>query len=133
MSRLVVASTRISKVIDLRPPTRAQLKATTEKKREHLALGHGEYREIVEDEFLPEVTRSQQVVLHLFHKEFPRCKVCLGAPPPTPPTAAAVSPSHRAAPRVCARRRHAGICGVRLCTAALDLPLHHPRRRCRRR
>lgn len=31
--------------------------------------------EIVEDEFLAEVTKSKQVVLHFYHDEFERCKV----------------------------------------------------------
>uniref|UniRef100_A0A7S1CGP6 Thioredoxin domain-containing protein n=1 Tax=Bicosoecida sp. CB-2014 TaxID=1486930 RepID=A0A7S1CGP6_9STRA len=52
-----------------------QLKEAADARKEHLALGHGEYREIVEEEFLSEVTKSKQVVLHLYHAEFPRCKI----------------------------------------------------------
>jgi hypothetical protein len=37
--------------------------------------GHGEYREIVEEEFLKEVCGSQWVVVHFFHREFFRCKI----------------------------------------------------------
>jgi hypothetical protein len=37
--------------------------------------GHGEYREIAEDEFLKEVCGSQWVVIHFHHREFFRCKV----------------------------------------------------------
>merc|ERR1712178_343027 len=37
--------------------------------------GHGEYREIVEEEFLKEVCGSQWVVVHFHHKEFFRCKI----------------------------------------------------------
>jgi len=37
--------------------------------------GHGEYREIVEEEFLKEVCGSQWVVVHFYHKEFFRCKI----------------------------------------------------------
>ena len=37
--------------------------------------GHGEYREIGEDEFLKEVCGSQWVVVHFYHREFFRCKV----------------------------------------------------------
>lgn len=59
----------------LREARLKQLKELAAAREEHLALGHGEYREIVEEEFLGEVTRSKQVVLHLFHKEFPRCKI----------------------------------------------------------
>ena len=39
------------------------------------AQGHGEYREITEEEFLKEVCGSQWVVIHFYHKEFFRCKV----------------------------------------------------------
>mmetsp|Transcript_144281 Transcript_144281/g.350285 ORF Transcript_144281/g.350285 Transcript_144281/m.350285 type:complete len:265 (-) Transcript_144281:50-844(-) len=59
----------------LREARLKQLKDLAAAKKEHLALGHGEYREIVEEEFLTEVTKSKQVVLHLYHKEFPRCKI----------------------------------------------------------
>jgi hypothetical protein len=37
--------------------------------------GHGEYREIVEEEFLKEVCGSQYVVVHFHHREFFRCKI----------------------------------------------------------
>merc|ERR1712070_479567 len=39
------------------------------------AQGHGEYREIVEEEFLKEVCGSEHVVVHFYHVEFIRCKV----------------------------------------------------------
>lgn len=42
---------------------------------ENLAKGHGQYREIVQDEFLTEVTGSFHVICHFYHKEFPRCKI----------------------------------------------------------
>lgn len=56
----------------------ARLKELKEKslaKREQLSLGHGEYREINEEEFLKEVTSSELVVCHFFHKDFERCKI----------------------------------------------------------
>jgi len=37
--------------------------------------GHGEYREIVEEEFLKEVCNSEHVVCHFYHTEFFACKV----------------------------------------------------------
>jgi hypothetical protein len=37
--------------------------------------GHGEYREIAEDEFLKEVCGSQWCVVHFYHPEFFRCKI----------------------------------------------------------
>jgi len=36
--------------------------------------GHGEYQEIVEDQFLKEVTGSKHVVCHFYHNEFESCK-----------------------------------------------------------
>jgi len=39
------------------------------------AQGHGEYREITEEEFLKEVCGSQWVVVHFYHPEFFRCKI----------------------------------------------------------
>ncbi|OQR87238.1 thioredoxin-like protein [Achlya hypogyna] len=44
-------------------------------KQENLAKGHGEYREIVQDEFLKEVTSSPRVVVHFYHRDFERCKI----------------------------------------------------------
>lgn len=52
-----------------------------EMKRRHKELaimkgkGHGEYTEIVQDQFLKEVTGSKHVVCHFYHKEFESCKV----------------------------------------------------------
>jgi hypothetical protein len=54
----------------------SQLKQTHEARAENLAKGHGQYREIAQDEFLPEVTGSSRVVAHFYHNDFQRCKVC---------------------------------------------------------
>jgi len=35
----------------------------------------GEYREIVEEEFLPYVTKNEFSVCHFYHKDFERCKI----------------------------------------------------------
>lgn len=46
------------------------------KRAENLAKGHGQYRTIGQDEFLPECTGSSEwVVVHFFHKEFQRCQI----------------------------------------------------------
>jgi hypothetical protein len=37
--------------------------------------GFGEYREIVEEEFLPSVTKNEFVIVHFFHRDFERCKI----------------------------------------------------------
>lgn len=39
------------------------------------AQGHGEYREIVEEDFIKEVCGSEWVIVHFYHLEFIRCKV----------------------------------------------------------
>jgi len=50
-----------------------QQKALLEK--QFHSQGHGEYREITEEEFLKEVCGSQWVVVHFHHREFFRCKI----------------------------------------------------------
>lgn len=37
--------------------------------------GHGEVRTVSQDEFLPECTGSNFVVVHFFHEDFDRCKI----------------------------------------------------------
>ena len=39
------------------------------------AQGHGEYREIFEEDFLKEVCGSKYVIVHFFHPEFFQCIV----------------------------------------------------------
>lgn len=53
----------------------AELKKETGRTQEFLGMGHGSYREIVQDDFLKEVTKSKYVVCHFFHHEFERCKI----------------------------------------------------------
>eukprot|EP01050_Picozoa_sp_SAG11_P009810 SAG11_NODE_949_length_6408_cov_16.986210_7_plen_239_part_00 len=58
-----------------------RMRRLEEMKRRHKELqqmknnGHGEYTEIVEDQFLKEVTSSKHVVCHFYHKDFESCKV----------------------------------------------------------
>jgi len=52
-----------------------ELKSMQQMEKQFHAQGHGEYREIVEDEFLKEVCGSPYVVIHFFHPEFFNCKV----------------------------------------------------------
>lgn len=40
-----------------------------------MSKGHGQYREITEQEFLPNVTGSKLVICHFYHKDFERCKI----------------------------------------------------------
>jgi thiol-disulfide isomerase/thioredoxin len=52
-----------------------QLKKEYEEKQTLMAKGHGEYREITQDEFLKEVTSSPLVAVHFYHRDFERCKI----------------------------------------------------------
>ncbi|KAF8700204.1 hypothetical protein HU200_034581 [Digitaria exilis] len=52
----------------------AALKKEAEKREVLKRKGHGEYREITEGDFLGEVTSSEKVICHFYHREFYRCK-----------------------------------------------------------
>ncbi|CAM8879238.1 unnamed protein product [Rhodiola kirilowii] len=53
----------------------AALKKEAEKRQALQRKGHGEYREITEGDFLSEVTGSELVICHFYHREFYRCKI----------------------------------------------------------
>ncbi|XP_057525288.1 thioredoxin domain-containing protein PLP3A-like [Amaranthus tricolor] len=53
----------------------ASLKKEAEKRQKLKTQGHGEYREITEGDFLGEVTGSELVICHFYHREFYRCKI----------------------------------------------------------
>ncbi|KAK4486013.1 hypothetical protein RD792_008675 [Penstemon davidsonii] len=53
----------------------AALKKEAEKRQKLKMQGHGEYREITEADFLGEVTGSEKVICHFYHREFYRCKI----------------------------------------------------------
>ena len=53
----------------------AAKKIAYEEQQTNKILGHGTYSEIVEEEFLPTVTKTQYVIVHFFHKDFERCKI----------------------------------------------------------
>jgi thioredoxin-like negative regulator of GroEL len=53
----------------------AEMKAQFDSRLELKAKGHGELREIVQDEFLPEVTKTRKCLVHFFHKDFEKCKI----------------------------------------------------------
>lgn len=50
------------------------LQKEAEKRQALKRQGHGEYREITEGDFLGEVTGSEKVICHFYHREFYRCK-----------------------------------------------------------
>jgi len=52
-----------------------QIKVTQREKLENLGKGHGQYREIVQDEFLKEMCASDRVICHFYHRDFERCKI----------------------------------------------------------
>lgn len=51
------------------------LKKEAEKRQSLKQSGHGDYREITEGDFLGEVTQSEKVICHFYHREFYRCKI----------------------------------------------------------
>mmetsp|Transcript_7322 Transcript_7322/g.11113 ORF Transcript_7322/g.11113 Transcript_7322/m.11113 type:complete len:338 (-) Transcript_7322:120-1133(-) len=54
----------------------AEMRQAQQKRALNLALGHGDYRTIQQDDFLPECSgKSEWVAIHFFHKEFERCKI----------------------------------------------------------
>jgi len=53
----------------------AEMKAKRDLEMKFHQQGHGEYREIAEEEFLKEVCGSQWCVVHFYHREFFRCKI----------------------------------------------------------
>ena len=59
----------------LREQRLKQIKKEHNAKVENIAKGHGQYREILQDEFLAEVTGSMKVVVHFYHRDFPRCEI----------------------------------------------------------
>mmetsp|Transcript_20340 Transcript_20340/g.20460 ORF Transcript_20340/g.20460 Transcript_20340/m.20460 type:complete len:303 (-) Transcript_20340:39-947(-) len=59
----------------LRQQRLKQIKLQHTEKIENLAKGHGQYREVVQDEFLNEVTTSVRVIAHFYHRDFPRCEI----------------------------------------------------------
>ena len=63
----------------LRQQRMASLKAQAAARKQGLQEGRGELREIVEDEFLKEVTGARFVAVHFYHDEFMTCKVMVRA------------------------------------------------------
>jgi len=59
----------------LRARRLAKMKERAKKREELKAKGHGEYTEIVEEEFLKTVTGSEFVVCHFYHRNFESCKI----------------------------------------------------------
>jgi hypothetical protein len=63
---------------DLRALREQRMKALKNEQRDiidQVGKGHGQYREIVQDDFIQEVTSSDKVIVHFYHRDFERCKV----------------------------------------------------------
>ena len=52
-----------------------QIRDSQREKLENIGKGHGQYREITQDEFLNEMISSKKVICHFYHSEFARCAV----------------------------------------------------------
>lgn len=52
-----------------------QIKNAHKQKLENLGKGHGQFREIVQDEFIAEVTSSPVVICLFYHKDFQKCEI----------------------------------------------------------
>jgi len=59
----------------MRQKRRDQMKEAYEKKLKYQALGHGDYIEIEEENFLTTVTASERCVVHFYHLQFEKCKI----------------------------------------------------------
>lgn len=59
----------------LREKRLRQIQSHEKQKLENIGKGHGQYRNIVQDEFLHEVTNSLYTVCHFYHQDFEKCKV----------------------------------------------------------
>ena len=51
------------------------MKEERKEEEENQNKGHGQYTEILETEFLPNVTKSKFCVVHFYHPDFERCKI----------------------------------------------------------
>jgi thiol-disulfide isomerase/thioredoxin len=59
----------------LRNKRLAQMKAQHATKIENLQKGHGRYHEICQDDFLTDVLKSKNTLVHFYHSDFENCKV----------------------------------------------------------
>ena len=60
---------------NLRNKRLAQMKAQHQEKIENLQKGHGRYHEICQDDFLNDVLKSKNTLVHFYHADFENCKV----------------------------------------------------------
>jgi len=60
---------------ELREKRLAQMKKAHADKLDNLQKGHGRYGEICQDDFLNDVLKSKNTLVHFYHKDFENCKV----------------------------------------------------------
>jgi len=60
---------------ELRDKRLAQMKAAHAEKISNLQKGHGRYHEICQDDFLNDVLKSKNTLVHFYHSDFENCKV----------------------------------------------------------
>ena len=60
---------------ELREKRLAQMKDAQAERLENLQKGHGRYHEIFQDDFLNDVLKSKNTLVHFYHKDFENCKV----------------------------------------------------------
>lgn len=60
---------------DVRRRRLEEMRAAQRQRADDLSRGHGQYRTISQDEFLPECTSSVHVAAHFYHDEFQRCEI----------------------------------------------------------
>jgi len=60
---------------NLRARRRKMMKDSQEKRVKHQGLGHGQYDEITEEQFLKTVTSSNLSIVHFYHRHFEKCKI----------------------------------------------------------
>jgi len=53
----------------------AEMKENYAENQKNKTLGHGQYDEITEEQFLPTVTKTTYVVVSFYHQDFERCKI----------------------------------------------------------
>lgn len=62
-------------MLSLREQRMQAMKQKQKEEIENQQKGHGTYQEIVEEQFLPTVTKTKYAIVHFYHKDFERCKI----------------------------------------------------------
>lgn len=60
---------------EIREQRMKSLKSEQRETIDQVSKGHGQLRDIVQDDFINEMTSSDRVIVHFYHRDFERCKV----------------------------------------------------------